>query len=238
MCGVAGSRWPGASDRSQSQRRRLGIRRAQAAPVPRGRRLGQRAEDHRRPSTRRWRRRSTRSPACNPSTFSAIPLLARTQWSETVQPDRGGMPKDAYIQAVRWTFFETLGIRLLAGRNLSRGDHARPPPVAVINEMMARQVFGDPQSNRPAFSVADGTASKRARRSRRHRQRHQVFEPGARAAADPVPSLGAASRHGHDVRGANGGRAVGTGTTRAGRRRTCCAGGRGAEPQDAKSADR
>jgi predicted permease len=90
------------------------------------------------------------------ATFSAVPLLARTEWSETVQPDGGRDPKEAYFQAVRWNFFETLGIRTLSGRSLSRGDHARATPVAVINETMARQVFDDPHPVGRHFQLLTG----------------------------------------------------------------------------------
>ncbi len=95
-------------------------------------------------------------PGVESGTFSAVPLLARTEWSETVQPDRGRAPKEAYFQAVRWNFFETLGIRTLSGRTLSRGDHARATPVAVINETMARQVFDDPHPVGRRFQLMTG----------------------------------------------------------------------------------
>ena len=117
---------------------------------------GQRAEKHRPSVYEEVAAAIDALPGVQSSTFSAVPLLARTQWSETVQPDRGGTPKDAYFQAVRWTFFETLGIRILSGRSLSPGDHARAAPVAVINEMMARQVFGDPQPIGRHFQLLTG----------------------------------------------------------------------------------
>ena len=117
---------------------------------------GQRAEDHRPAVYEEVALAIAALPGVQSSTFSAVPLLARTQWSETVQPDRGGTPKDAYVQVVRWTFFETLGIRILSGRSLSRGDHARAAPVAVINEMMARQVFGDPHPIGRHFQLLTG----------------------------------------------------------------------------------
>ena len=117
---------------------------------------GQRAENHRPSVYEEVAAAIDALPGVESSTFSAVPLLARTQWSETVQPDRGGTPKDAFFQAVRWTFFETHGIRLLSGRSLSRGDHARAAPVAVINELMARQVFGDPHPIGRHFQLLTG----------------------------------------------------------------------------------
>ena len=94
-------------------------------------------------------------PGVRSTTFSAVPLLARTQWSETVQAD-GGTPTEVYFQSVRWNFVETFGIRVLSGRSLSRGDHARAAPVAMINESMAGQVFGNPRAVGRHFQVLTG----------------------------------------------------------------------------------
>jgi hypothetical protein len=48
------------------------------------------------------------------------------------------------FQPIRWNFFETLGLRIVAGRTLTSNDHDQSAPVGVINESMARQVFGEP----------------------------------------------------------------------------------------------
>ena len=99
-------------------------------------------------------------PGVQSTTFSAVPLLARAQWSETVQADEGGTPKEAYFQGVRWNFVETIGISVLSGRSLSRSDHARASPVAVINETMARQVFDDPRAVGRHFQLLTGPRRK------------------------------------------------------------------------------
>ncbi len=95
-------------------------------------------------------------PGVTSTTFSAMPLLAHMQWSETVQPDTGGPPKEAHFQAVRWNFFATLGMRQRSGRGLSQSDHARATPVAVINEAMARQLFDDPNPIGRHFQLLTG----------------------------------------------------------------------------------
>jgi predicted permease len=77
---------------------------------------------------------------------SAIGLASRT---DEPRPQ----PSDAEVQ--RWarthrawrllvdeTFFSTSGIRLLRGRPLERADNAAGAQVAVINEALARQLFG------------------------------------------------------------------------------------------------
>ena len=60
-----------------------------------------------------------------------------------MQADGTGPPKNAFIQIARWNFLETMGIPLVAGRDLSAADTQGRPRVAVINETMARQVFGE-----------------------------------------------------------------------------------------------
>jgi predicted permease len=82
-------------------------------------------------------------PGVESSTMSAMPLIARSEWEETVQPDGAGLPQNAFIQIARWNFLETMGIPLVAGRDLSAADTQGRPRVAVINETMAREVFGE-----------------------------------------------------------------------------------------------
>ena len=59
---------------------------------------------------------------------------AETQPYEGVEVDR------AYVGA---RYFETLGVTLLRGRGFGEHDRAGAPPVAVINETVARRAFGD-----------------------------------------------------------------------------------------------
>jgi predicted permease len=82
-------------------------------------------------------------PGVQSCTMSVMPLIARSEWEETVQPDGTALPKSAFIQIARWNFLETMGIPLVAGRDLSAADTQGRPRVAVINETMARQVFGE-----------------------------------------------------------------------------------------------
>jgi predicted permease len=82
-------------------------------------------------------------PGVRSCTMSVMPLVARSEWDEIVQPDGIGIQKNAFIQIVRYNFLETMGIPLVDGRNLSTADAQGRPRVAIINETMARQVFGD-----------------------------------------------------------------------------------------------
>jgi predicted permease len=82
-------------------------------------------------------------PGVQSCTMSVMPLIARNEWEEPVQPDGAGLPKNAFIQIARWNFLETMGIPLVAGRDLSAADTQGRPRVAVINETMAREVFSE-----------------------------------------------------------------------------------------------
>jgi putative ABC transport system permease protein len=84
--------------------------------------------------------------------------------------------------------FRTLGTPLLKGRNFSATDTAEAPPVAIINEAMARRLWpgldpigrrfrlGSPDSNRPWFTVV-GIAGDMRRQSLEMEPLPQMFEP-------------------------------------------------------------
>jgi predicted permease len=95
-------------------------------------------------------------PGVRSATMSMMPVLARAEWSATVRPDSGREARSAYIQSVRPNFFETMGIPLLRGRGLLSADREGSPRVAVINEMMAKQVFNDPSPIGRHFQFVDG----------------------------------------------------------------------------------
>src|SRR5678815_674669 len=84
-------------------------------------------------------------PGVRSCTMSAMPLIARSEWNEKVQADGMDSPGEAFIQAVRWNFLETIGIPLVAGRSFSASDAQGRPRVGVINETMAREIFGETQ---------------------------------------------------------------------------------------------
>jgi predicted permease len=55
-------------------------------------------------------------------------------------------------------YFTTMGIRVLRGRGFTAGDGPGAPPVVVVNETMARQLFGgeDPIGKRLRFGTDSG----------------------------------------------------------------------------------
>jgi predicted permease len=95
-------------------------------------------------------------PGVESCTMSVMPLIARNEWEETVQPDGVGLPQNAFIQIARWNFLQTMGMPVVAGRDLAAADTQGRPRVAVINETMARQVFGERASVGRHFQFVTG----------------------------------------------------------------------------------
>jgi predicted permease len=60
-------------------------------------------------------------------------------------PPESGHEPLAYVNGVMPSYFATLQIRLLAGRNFTDADNATAKPVVIINESMAKALF--PQQN-------------------------------------------------------------------------------------------
>jgi predicted permease len=95
-------------------------------------------------------------PGVRSVTLSAMPVVARNEWSDTVTTERNDVPQWVSIQSVRWNFFETLGMPLVAGRSLQPTDISGAPRVAVINATMARQVFEEDAPLGRQFAFVNG----------------------------------------------------------------------------------
>jgi predicted permease len=72
-----------------------------------------------------------------------LPLAGDRSWQVSA---RGQVyPKDqhpeAYMRVVTDGYFESLGIRLLAGRTFTAADRASSEPVAIVNETLARTLW-------------------------------------------------------------------------------------------------
>jgi predicted permease len=71
--------------------------------------------------------------------------LGTMSWNTDLHSDVPNAPRGddavAWFNFVSPEYFETLRTPLLAGRNLSRSDTATAPPVAVINQTLARRFF-------------------------------------------------------------------------------------------------
>ena len=68
--------------------------------------------------------------------------LIRSVARDLPRPAAGNEPR-AILRAVDAGYFRTLGIRLVHGREFTPEDTAAAPRVAIVNEALARQIFGD-----------------------------------------------------------------------------------------------
>jgi putative ABC transport system permease protein len=72
-----------------------------------------------------------------------VPLLG-DGWNEFIDiPDQGISRQLPYFNAVSPSYFQTLQIPLIAGRDFADGDTATSPPVAIVNERFAHTYFGE-----------------------------------------------------------------------------------------------
>ena len=66
--------------------------------------------------------------------------LAQRVTRDAGPPARG--PEEAHFRRVSPAFFQTLGLRIADGREFSDRDRAGTPPVAIVNQAMARAFWG------------------------------------------------------------------------------------------------
>lgn len=96
------------------------------------------------------------------SASSHLPLSGRTDQYWLIADDPG-MDRTAPVVVDRVQvsagYFDTLRLRLVAGREFTTSDRAGGQNVAVLNEALARRLFGTSQAvgRRVTFSRADGT---------------------------------------------------------------------------------
>ena len=99
-------------------------------------------------------------PGVRSTTFSRMPLLARGTSDRSVYLPGAAASADgevkpsglSFLHQVRENFLESMGIPLLAGRDLTDRDSGRAPKVAVVNQTFARQFFGDQPAIGKRFS--------------------------------------------------------------------------------------
>ena len=114
---------------------------------------------------------------------------------------QAGDPSDEFRNAQYYEasaeFFETMGIGLRRGRTFTDADGANAAGVAIINEALARQYFGDTDALGQIIEARinrgnPGSHGRPAARDRRRRCRY-ADAPARRAEADDLRSLSAAS---------------------------------------------
>jgi predicted permease len=93
----------------------------------------------------RMEERLGRVPGVSELTLSSMPVLGGGGWNGTFkptdQPERQGMDGVAMMNNVGASFFDTYRIPLLYGRGFSATDTGASPPVAVVNDKLARKFW-------------------------------------------------------------------------------------------------
>ncbi|MEM7588394.1 MAG: ABC transporter permease, partial [Acidobacteriota bacterium] len=75
--------------------------------------------------------------------FTPLTFAGTPQKLEIEDGADDGVPVDAVTRVVTPNYFETLGIRLLAGRDFTAEDDLTQPHVAVVNATLAERYWGD-----------------------------------------------------------------------------------------------
>src|ERR1039458_7190673 len=95
---------------------------------------------------------SNACPACNrPASRSAAPMRFRGRmrrgWGSVYEPPEGPgsepdfRGREADFEPASLRYFETLGIPILKGRAFTPADKEGAPPVAIVNQVLARKLF-------------------------------------------------------------------------------------------------
>lgn len=100
-------------------------------------------------------------PGVRSASFAAIPVLSRSNWGsgitldDGVRDDRPGPDRNA----VGPGYFNTVGLKVVAGRDFTNRDVASSPKVAVVNEAFAQKYFeGRALGRRIGRGGPDGSA--------------------------------------------------------------------------------
>ncbi|HEX4322441.1 MAG TPA: ABC transporter permease [Acidobacteriaceae bacterium] len=98
-------------------------------------------------------------PGVESASFSKLPIPARDNgWKETVAAESDTSATDAVtatLNEIAPNFFRTLAVSFLAGRDFTWEDDAKHPKVAIIDGILARQLFPNtsPIGKRIRFGV-------------------------------------------------------------------------------------
>ncbi len=68
-------------------------------------------------------------------------LATRSYIVEGRDPPPAGHEPSAFVNGITPTYFDTLGTRLVAGRNFTEADGLKSAPVAIVDESLARALF-------------------------------------------------------------------------------------------------
>ncbi len=86
-------------------------------------------------------------PGVKSAALAAVPLLHGDEWDSTTSveghPAKDGEDMQAFMNALSPGYFDTMGTRLLAGRDFDRRDIQKDARVAIVNQHFAEHFFGN-----------------------------------------------------------------------------------------------
>lgn len=115
-------------------------------------------------------------------------------WSSRPRFSGKELPRSSVTHPVSDDYFDVFAVRFVAGQAWTRGSATHAPYPAVINEAMARQVFGDANAAVGAMFVIDRTDYRVAGVARNTRH-YGADQPYGTAVYIPAPALPFAPDH-------------------------------------------
>jgi predicted permease len=114
--------------------------------TPEARSTPERLNAHRAAIVERWEERLAHIPGVERVALARrLPTWTygnTAHFAIETRPDApAGLEPVAFVDSVTPGFFDTLGLRVLAGRSFTSADRAGSPPVTIINESMARTLW-------------------------------------------------------------------------------------------------
>src|SRR5271170_2817268 len=87
------------------------------------------------------------TPGVQSAAFAAVALLHGDEWDSSTSVEghtaKDGEDVQAFMNALSPGYFDTMGVRLLAGRDFDRRDMRNEAHVAIVNQEFARHFFGN-----------------------------------------------------------------------------------------------
>ena len=132
-------------------------------------------------------------PGVKSAALSRVQLLTGGGWSNRIDLADGekGRPgiRNPWLNGVTPGWFQTHGLRLIAGRDFTLDDRLGGPVVAVVNEAFVRRYFQDRQPDRTTLPARSARSGADRYRDRRRRLRQRVCQHPRRLTGDRVPRV-------------------------------------------------
>ena len=96
--------------------------------------------------------------------FAAVSVLAGDEWDSTTSVEghksKDGEDMQAFMNALSPGYFDTMGIKLLEGRDFRATDIKKDPNVVIVNRKFAKHFFGDTSAVGMHVGRGDGPDTK------------------------------------------------------------------------------